>query len=51
VQTVSNVVFSLIFLMEMVLKIGGMGVYGYCFEWFNVFDGLIVVTSILEFAI
>ena len=44
----SNVVFTFVFLLEMILKVSGMGVYGYCYDWFNVFDGLIVIASLIE---
>ena len=32
----------------MVLKISGFGIYGYCTDWFNVFDGIIVISSLIE---
>jgi hypothetical protein len=39
----SNIVFSAIFAIEMLLKITANGLAGYLADGFNVFDGLIVV--------
>ncbi|KAK7571216.1 hypothetical protein V9T40_014820 [Parthenolecanium corni] len=44
----SNIVFSLIFAIEMALKIIADGLFGYISNGFNVFDGVIVVLSIVE---
>ncbi|KAJ8871530.1 hypothetical protein PR048_027852, partial [Dryococelus australis] len=42
---ISNIVFSAIFAVEMVLKIIAEGPFGYVANGFNVFDGVIVVLS------
>lgn len=39
----SNLVFSLLFALEMILKILAEGILGYIKNGFNVFDGVIVV--------
>lgn len=39
----SNIIFSLIFAVEMLLKIVSDGLFGYISNGFNVFDGVIVV--------
>ena len=44
----SNVVLSLFFLGEMLLKIWGLGIVMYLSDSFNVFDAFIVITSIVE---
>ncbi|XP_072152992.1 voltage-dependent T-type calcium channel subunit alpha-1G isoform X2 [Bemisia tabaci] len=45
---ISNVVFSGIFAVEMLLKIIAEGPFGYISNGFNVFDGIIVVLSVVE---
>ncbi|XP_071444004.1 voltage-dependent T-type calcium channel subunit alpha-1G [Hetaerina americana] len=45
---VSNVVFSAIFAVEMMLKITAEGPFGYISNGYNVFDGVIVVLSVVE---
>ena len=40
---VSNLVFSVIFLIEMILKLSAYGFFRYISDGFNVFDGLIVI--------
>ncbi|XP_065204837.1 voltage-dependent T-type calcium channel subunit alpha-1H-like isoform X2 [Planococcus citri] len=45
---ISNIAFSLIFAAEMILKIIADGVFGYISNGFNVFDGVIVILSIIE---
>ncbi|XP_065341308.1 voltage-dependent T-type calcium channel subunit alpha-1G-like isoform X4 [Cloeon dipterum] len=44
----SNVVFSGIFAVEMLLKITAEGPFAYISNGFNVFDGIIVVLSVVE---
>ncbi|XP_038117628.1 voltage-dependent T-type calcium channel subunit alpha-1G isoform X4 [Culex quinquefasciatus] len=44
----SNIVFSVIFAFEMVLKIVAEGPFGYVANGFNVFDGVIVILSVVE---
>ena len=39
----SNIVFSLMFAMEMILKVIAEGPFGYIKNGFNVFDGIIVI--------
>ncbi|XP_033608822.1 voltage-dependent T-type calcium channel subunit alpha-1H isoform X2 [Cryptotermes secundus] len=45
---ISNIVFSAIFAVEMVLKIIAEGPFCYVSNGFNVFDGVIVVLSVIE---
>jgi hypothetical protein len=45
---VVNTVFTIIFTLEVVLKLLGLGVRGYAADKFNLFDALIVVISIAE---
>ncbi len=40
---VSNLVFSVIFSIEMMLKLSAYGFFRYISDGFNVFDGLIVI--------
>ncbi|XP_014366903.2 voltage-dependent T-type calcium channel subunit alpha-1G isoform X2 [Papilio machaon] len=47
---ISNVVFSAIFAIEMVLKIIAEGPFKYISNGFNVFDGIIVILSAFELA-
>uniref|UniRef100_T1HW49 Ion_trans domain-containing protein n=1 Tax=Rhodnius prolixus TaxID=13249 RepID=T1HW49_RHOPR len=44
----SNIVFSTIFAVEMLMKIIAEGPFGYISNGFNVFDGVIVVLSVVE---
>lgn len=43
VVEVSNIVFSAVFAVEMLLKIIAEGPFGYISNGFNVFDGVVVV--------
>ncbi len=43
-----NVILSLIFALEMVIKVMGLGVFEYCKEFFNVFDAFIVISGTIE---
>ncbi|XP_060523337.1 voltage-dependent T-type calcium channel subunit alpha-1H-like isoform X2 [Cylas formicarius] len=45
---VTNVIFSAVFAVEMVLKVIAEGPFGYISNGFNVFDGVIVVLSAIE---
>eukprot|EP00756_Hemistasia_phaeocysticola_P000644 Hpha_TRINITY_DN10472_c0_g2::TRINITY_DN10472_c0_g2_i1::g.193251::m.193251/K04857/CACNA1S; voltage-dependent calcium channel L type alpha-1S len=47
-QTVSNVVFTLIFLAEALIKIYGLGLVGYLADSFNVFDLVVVALSVVD---
>jgi voltage-dependent calcium channel L type alpha-1D len=44
----ANLAFYIIFLIEMILKLIGYGVRGYCKDSFNLFDGTIVILSTIE---
>jgi voltage-dependent calcium channel L type alpha-1D len=46
-----NEVFTICFTLEMILKLGGLGVKGYVGEAANVFDAIIVVISLVEFGL
>ncbi|XP_017770530.1 PREDICTED: voltage-dependent T-type calcium channel subunit alpha-1H isoform X4 [Nicrophorus vespilloides] len=45
---VSNIIFSAIFAVEMLLKVISEGPFGYISNGFNVFDGVIVILSAIE---
>ena len=38
------------FLCEMILKLIGLGLFGYMQDRFNIFDGTIVIVGMLEFS-
>ncbi|XP_071560720.1 ca[2+]-channel protein alpha[[1]] subunit T isoform X2 [Temnothorax nylanderi] len=44
----SNIVFSAIFAVEMMLKVIAEGPFGYISNGFNVFDGIVVILSVVE---
>jgi len=44
----SNVVFTIIFTIEMGCKLAGLGIWGYSADPFNIFDGVIVISSLVE---
>jgi hypothetical protein len=44
-----NIIFTVFFAFEMVLKIFGLGIKNYVMDGFNVFDGVIVIVGLLEF--
>ncbi|KAG7209645.1 hypothetical protein KM043_011292 [Ampulex compressa] len=48
VVEISNIVFSVVFAVEMLLKIIAEGPFGYISNGFNVFDGVVVVLSVVE---
>ncbi|KAL3273056.1 hypothetical protein HHI36_014511 [Cryptolaemus montrouzieri] len=48
VVEVSNIIFSAIFAVEMLLKVIAEGPFGYISNGFNVFDGVIVILSAIE---
>lgn len=43
--------FTIIFTIEVVLKLVGLGVRDYCADRFNIFDAVIVIVSLLELAL
>lgn len=45
---IGNMVFTFVFFMEMVLKLVALGLRGYCKTRWNIFDGFIVVISIVD---
>ncbi|XP_033214107.1 voltage-dependent T-type calcium channel subunit alpha-1H-like [Belonocnema kinseyi] len=45
---ISNIAFSAVFAAEMLLKIIADGPFGYISNGFNVFDGIVVVLSVIE---
>ncbi|XP_076671262.1 ca[2+]-channel protein alpha[[1]] subunit T isoform X2 [Andrena cerasifolii] len=45
---ISNIVFSAVFAVEMLLKVIAEGPFGYISNGFNVFDGVVVVLSVIE---
>lgn len=46
-----NMILSYIFIAEMVIKLLGMGIRDYCGDSFNIFDGTVVIISIVEMII
>ncbi|XP_017887476.1 voltage-dependent T-type calcium channel subunit alpha-1G isoform X3 [Ceratina calcarata] len=48
VVEISNIVFSAVFAVEMLLKIIAEGPFGYISNGFNVFDGVVVMLSVVE---
>ncbi|XP_054283279.1 voltage-dependent T-type calcium channel subunit alpha-1G-like [Macrosteles quadrilineatus] len=44
----SNIIFSAVFACEMLLKVISEGPFGYISNGFNVFDGIIVILSVIE---
>ncbi|XP_063608556.1 voltage-dependent T-type calcium channel subunit alpha-1G-like, partial [Penaeus indicus] len=44
----SNIIFSAVFALEMLLKVIAEGPFGYISNGFNVFDGVIVILSVVE---
>jgi hypothetical protein len=51
VLTKLNVFFTWAFAAEMILKLIGLGPVNYCRERFNIFDAVIAIVSIVEWAI
>lgn len=45
-----NTIFTTVFFIEFVLKFFGYGFYGYIKDAFNVFDGIVVIISLIELA-
>ncbi|XP_011298535.1 voltage-dependent T-type calcium channel subunit alpha-1H isoform X1 [Fopius arisanus] len=45
---ISNTVFSAVFAVEMLLKVVAEGPFGYISNGFNVFDGIVVILSVVE---
>ena len=43
-----NYAFTIIFAVEMALKLFGMGIRGYCQDHMNYVDGLVVILSLVE---
>ena len=43
-----NFYISMLFLIEMILKLLGLGILGYIRDGFNIFDGALVVISMVE---
>ena len=46
--TISNYIFTGLFTMEMILKLFALGFLEYIADSFNLFDGAVVILSILE---
>ncbi|KAA6417011.1 MAG: voltage-gated Ca2+ alpha subunit, partial [Trebouxia sp. A1-2] len=46
--TISNYIFTGLFTMEMILKLFALGFFEYVADSFNIFDGVVVVLSIVE---
>jgi len=48
INEIANIFFTIIFTSEMVLKLFGLGIKKYISDGFNVFDGVIVIVSLIE---
>ena len=48
---IGNMIFYTIFVVEMLVKIFGLGFRGYCHDRFNIFDAIIVMISTIEVAV
>ncbi|EDO36844.1 predicted protein [Nematostella vectensis] len=48
VLEIFNYIFTAIFGIEMIMKLIGLGFYGYIKDAFNIFDGTIVIISVVE---
>ena len=46
-----NLLFTFIFVVEMIIKMIGLGLRGYCSDGFNIFDGTVVTISLVELGI
>ena len=46
--TISNYVFTGLFTLEMVLKLFALGLFEYIADSFNLFDGIVVILSLVE---
>jgi energy-coupling factor transporter ATP-binding protein EcfA2 len=44
----ANIVFTVIFAVEMLLKILGWGIFGYVREAFNIFDAVLAISSLVD---
>lgn len=44
----ANIGFSLLFVIELVIKLAGLGFSGYFMDSFNVYDCIIVLASLLD---
>jgi len=49
ILNIGNTVFTILFAVEMLIKLFALGVKGYVSDNFNIFDGVIVIVSMLEF--
>ena len=45
---ISNIVLTVLFLLEMVMKLIGLGFKGYVSDKMNIFDGILVLVSIVD---
>ncbi len=47
--SVTNIIFTVLFTSEMIVKLVGLGLKSYVKDGFNDFDAIIVMVSLLEF--
>ena len=47
-QDIANIVFTVLFALEMVLSMIGLGIKEYCNDGFNIFDAIIVLLSLVD---
>lgn len=51
IQEISNIVFTIIFALEMILNMIGLGLVDYFKDGFNIFDAIIVVFSLIDLSV
>ena len=51
ITSILNNVFTYCFIVEMVIKLIGLGLREYCRDSFNIFDAVVVILSILDIVI
>ena len=49
-QDIANIVFTVLFALEMILSMIGLGIKGYFSQGFNIFDATIVFVSVFDLA-
>ena len=50
-QDIANIIFTVLFFFEMILSMIGLGIKEYFSDGFNIFDAIIVVSSIVDLGI
>ena len=50
-RLLANELFSMIFIIEMVVKLLGFGIKGYVSDSFNIFDGSLVIINLVDIVV